>query len=334
MNEMDLLTRMRDNAPHRVSPRAAQMYHAALRESLYPKRRVARLPARRLALAGLPALAIGAAAAVLVAVVPSGAHPARPAAAPLTVQLLADRAAAAAMSEPDVQPGQWVYEKWILVNQVTHRQGIAEKWATADGSREARYINDKLDVTSIAGNTTSAQFAAPPYNFIDDLVGYGAIVQELPAGTGALIRRLGELGAELPGPIAGCAESAVYCDAFEEITQLVGDYLLPGAVAADLFRALADIPGVSAAVNVPAGGGQRGDAFRLRLTTGYQELILNPVTYQPLPAVGESGVIERELVSGPGVRPSSNRGAGPDAASSAPVYGPSRATVYWFSGSE
>lgn len=311
MNEMDLLTRMRDNAPHRVSPRAAQMYHAALHESPYPKRRIARPLARRLALAGLPALAIGAAAALLVAVVPSGAHPARPAAAPLTVQLLADRAATAAMSEPDVQPGQWVYEKWILVNQLTHRQRIAEKWATADGSREARYINGKLDVASIAGNTASLQFAntaphnfaTPPYNFIDDLVGYGAIVQELPAGTGALIRRLGELGAELPGPIAGCAESAVYCDAFEEITQLVSDYLLPGKVAADLFRALADIPGVSAAVNVPAGGGQRGDAFRLRLTTGYQELILNPVTYQRVPAVGESGVIERELVSGPGVRP-------------------------------
>jgi hypothetical protein len=219
-----------------VSPRAAQMYHAALHESPYPKRRVARPLARRLAFAGLPALAIGAAAAVLVAVVPSGAHPARPAAAPLTVQLLADRAATAAMSEPDIQPGQWVYEKWILVNQVTHSQRIAEKWATADGSREARYINGKLDVTSIAGNTISAQFATPPYNFIDDLVGYGTIVQELPAGTGALIRRLGELGAELPGPIAGCAESAVYCDAFEEITQLVGDYLLPGKVAADHHR--------------------------------------------------------------------------------------------------
>ncbi len=38
MNEMDLLARMRDNAPRRVSARVEQMFHAALYENHYPKR--------------------------------------------------------------------------------------------------------------------------------------------------------------------------------------------------------------------------------------------------------------------------------------------------------
>jgi hypothetical protein len=67
-----------------------------------PRNRFRRLrPAWRLAIA-VP-LALGLAAGVTVAVLPSG----QPA---LTVQLLADRAAAAALASPAVPAGQWVYE--------------------------------------------------------------------------------------------------------------------------------------------------------------------------------------------------------------------------------
>jgi hypothetical protein len=44
---------------------------------------------------------------------PSGGRP-QPGAAALTVKLLADRAAAAALTGPDIAPGQWVYEKLAI----------------------------------------------------------------------------------------------------------------------------------------------------------------------------------------------------------------------------
>jgi hypothetical protein len=119
MNEMDLLARMRDNAPRGVSPHAEQTFRAALRQNHYPERgrltlrppRLAQRGAagraapswRRLAVAGLPALAV--AATLVLVMLPSGGR-SRPGAGPLTVQLLADRAAAAALAGPDIRPGE------------------------------------------------------------------------------------------------------------------------------------------------------------------------------------------------------------------------------------
>ena len=41
MNEIDLLTRFRDTVPLDVTPRAARLFHAALREEDHTERRVA-----------------------------------------------------------------------------------------------------------------------------------------------------------------------------------------------------------------------------------------------------------------------------------------------------
>jgi hypothetical protein len=306
MNEMDLLTRMRDNAPRSVSPRAEQKFRAGLYDK-HPKR--SRPTARRLVLVGVPTLAAAAAAALLVAVLPSGAHPRpRPAAAPLTAQLLADRAADAALSGPAFKPGQWVYEKYLLVTHATGQESFGELWMTADDSAQAGYINGKL-YFQYNGSQNLAALPSPtsgpyvPIGFFDiEELSYSAL-GSLRGDPRALISRLGKLGAQLPGPVVGCAESSKYCDAFAEINQLFAGYMMPGKVAAELFHTLADIPGVSVVADVPAAGGQRGVAFRLRLTTGYQELILNPSTYQPMGRAGATGLVDRELVSGPGVRP-------------------------------
>ncbi len=64
-------------------------------------------PAWRVGVAAV--LALGLAAGVAVAVLPSGPPV-------LTAQLLADRAAAAALASPAVSAGQWVYE----VTESTH----------------------------------------------------------------------------------------------------------------------------------------------------------------------------------------------------------------------
>jgi hypothetical protein len=175
MNEMDLLSRLRDEVPGGVSPRAEHLFRTALLESDNPDRAVAPArPARwrgvrvawRPALAG--SLAAAVAAAVLVAVLPSrdqtpsgqparsqtrSSQPARghaPSSQPRSpVQLLADRAAAAALSGPNVKPGQWVYRETEFSGESggkSEKSGAQELWSTADDNTEASYYDGKLSV--------------------------------------------------------------------------------------------------------------------------------------------------------------------------------------------
>jgi hypothetical protein len=318
MNEMDLLARMRDNAPRRVSARVEQMFHAALYENHYPKRarpaprlrrlaprgatgsRASRPAWRRLAVTGLPALAV--AVALLLVMLPSGGRP-RPGAAPLTVKLLAERAAAAALAGPDIRPGQWVYEKLAFISHDTHQISVQELWVTADDSIRAGYVHGKLYMEYNGRNMTMPRGGLPVVlgAFTAEPLAYGAL-GSLPGEPRALISRLGTLGARLPGPVLGCTESAAYCDAFQMVAQLFSGYVMPPTVAAELFTAIGDIPGVSAIPGVTANG-QRGVAFRLRLKTGYLQLILNPVTYKPTGGPWYGSIVRQELVSGPGARP-------------------------------
>jgi hypothetical protein len=120
----------------------------------------------RPALAG--SLAAAVAAAVLVAVLPSrdqtpsgqpersqtrSSQPARGHARssqPTSpVQLLADRAAAAALSGPNVKPGQWVYRETEFSGESggkSEKSGAQELWSTADDNTEASYYDGKLSV--------------------------------------------------------------------------------------------------------------------------------------------------------------------------------------------
>jgi hypothetical protein len=317
MNEMDLLARMRDNAPRRVSPRVEQTFRAALYDDHHPERarlapKVRRLvprgatgrgasrPAwRRLAAAGLPAIAV--AVALLLVMLPSGGRP-RQGAAPLTAQLLADRAAAVALAGPDIRPGQWVYEELAFTNHFTHQTSIQELWVTADDSMHAGYFHGKFYKEYNGQNLPPGGLPVVLAVFTTEPLAYTAL-GSLPSEPRALISRLGELGAQFPGPVVGCAENATYCDAFQMITQLFSGYVMPPATAAKLFKAIGDIPGVTVVPGVPGPNGQRGVAFRLRLTTGYQQLILNPVTYKPAGGPWYSSIVRQEPVSGPGVRP-------------------------------
>jgi hypothetical protein len=319
MNEMDLLARMRDHAPRRVSPRAEQMFRTAFDENhdqerarpaarlrrfapgVPPGGRASRPAWRRLALAGLPALA--GAAALLLVMLPSGGRP-QPGAAPLTVKLLADRAAAAALTGPDIAPGQWVYEKLAFSSHYTHQISTQELWVTADDSVQAGYLNGRLYKEYKDRNETMPPGGLPIVlgSFTTEPLAYSAL-GSLPSEPAALISRLGKLGAQLPGPVLGCMESGTYCDAFQMITQLFSGYVMPPKTAAKLFTAMGDIPGVTVTPVVPGPNGQRGVAFRLQLKTGYQQFILNPVTYRPEGGPWYSSIVQQELVSGPGVRP-------------------------------
>jgi hypothetical protein len=296
MNEMDLLARLRDEAPRgAVSARTEQLFRAGL----YKNHRTERRRVRRLVLVAAPALAVATALTLLI--LPSHGQ-SQPVRTTLTAKLLADRAAAAASSGPDVKPGQWVYEKIVFRNASTE-----ELWFTADDDTQAAYVDGKLYKEYRDQDMVMPQHGGIPIllgSFTDEPLGYDAL-GSLPSNTGALIQLLGRLGAQLPGPVLGCAESAVYCDAFQMISQLFGGYVLPPAVAAKLFTAIGDIPGVTAVPDASGANGQHGVAFRLTLKTGYQQLILNPVTYKPTGGPGyNAGLITQQaFVSGPGVRP-------------------------------
>lgn len=143
---------------------------------------------------------------------PSGGRT-RPGAAPLTVKLLADRAAAA-LTGPDIGPGQWMYEKLAFTGYVTHRVSIQELRVTADDGIRAGYVNGKLYKEYKGQSNLSQGLPATLELFIDEPLTYSAL-GSLPSEPRALISRLGKLGARLPGPVRGCAENATYCDAFQ-----------------------------------------------------------------------------------------------------------------------
>jgi hypothetical protein len=110
--------------------------------------------------------------------------------------------------------------------------------------------------------------------------------------------------------------------AFGAIVDMLQTYVMPPQLTAELYRALADIPGVTVdphAVDV-AGRPGVGFAFDVIPRSGdKQELVINPHTYR-LMAVqlvrdrrgpdghvvfdGGTAILRMALVKGPGVRPS------------------------------
>jgi hypothetical protein len=103
------------------------------------------------------------------------------------------------------------------------------------------------------------------------------------------------------------------CQAFQLIGALLITYVMPPAVAAELFQALGDIPGVTVVHDAADSAGQRGVAFRMPLPApdpAYEEFVINPRTYRFMGWViptdngpGGKAVIRQALVADPGIRP-------------------------------
>ena len=139
MNETDELSRFRAEIPDRGTTRAEEIFRAALAEELSSERRPvpppwnrfrALRPKWRLAIAAPLALAL--VAGVTVAVLPSSPPV-------LTAKLLADRAAAAALTAPEVPAGQWIYVVTEHTFPGRHPAGVPspfvqDGWMTADGT--------------------------------------------------------------------------------------------------------------------------------------------------------------------------------------------------------
>jgi hypothetical protein len=230
---------------------------------------------------------------------PSGsAAPASP--ATLTAKLLADHAAAAALSGPDVGPGQWVYRKVRMYTAAPPKGAPATiteaQWETADGTKMAM---------PQAGMTGTGH----------PVVTYSQL-SSLPSDPAALVKYLQAL--DKPGPNASAAEFRVA--AFGDITEMLTTQVLPPKLTAELYQALADIPTVQVKNHVTDIAGRAGVAFVLPETpqSATWELILDPKDYHLMAqaswgddstppnspvAFNEEAILQTAFVSRPGVYP-------------------------------
>jgi hypothetical protein len=274
MNEIDELARFRDTVPVRVTPRAEQLFLAGLQE-------------RRWAVPWRLTVAVGAAAA-LVAGIAVAVLPARPAV--LTASLLADRASATALRQPTVSPGQWVYRvvESNPPNGLRHARGPHTEagWETADG--QVTY-GDNYSVGVDTGDYI------PSYSELGSL----------PANPAALDAHLVRLVYPHSDPAPDIKGQA----AFSVIEDMLINYVLPPALQAEVYQALAAIPGVGVDSHVTAIDGRAGVAFVLPPTPQSEklEIILDASDYSFLgfaswdsdSSFNETAVVRMVIVGAP-----------------------------------
>jgi hypothetical protein len=262
MDEIDQLTQFRDTVPLGVSPRAEQLFRATLREEHYPERRV--VPRHRYRMTrfrspwrlGVAASAAAAlVAGILVAALPS--HP-----VVLTAELLADRASAAALAQPTVSPGQWVYRvvEWTRPFAPKGMPGIGTEagWETADGGET---YGDNYSVGVDTGDNI------PSYSQLGSL----------PASPAAL-------DADLPTFVYGNSKPTQVRQGqadFSVIRDMLTNYVLPPTLQAEVYQALALIPGIRVDSHITAIDGRSGVAFVLPPTPQSEqlEIILDASNY-------------------------------------------------------
>ena len=243
----------------RHAPDAARVLPGASRGR---RARISR-PAWRLAIAVPVALAL--AAGVLVAVLPSR-EPV------LTAQLLADRAAAAALASPAVSPGAWVYQQTEFSGPGPHRAGVPghfvqDGWMTADGN-----------INYGAGSIGNPIF---PYSKLGSL-------PRNPAKLNAYFRSL--------DPVK--TDNTSYVE-FSQIKQMLFGMVLPPSLKAEMFHALALIPLIQVKDHVKDIAGRAGVAFVMPPTRNNdkQEIILDASSYQLLAPDSETAILKEYLVA-------------------------------------
>jgi hypothetical protein len=263
VNDMDLLASFRASVPEApVSPQAEARFQQALRR---PERRspLHRAPAlsRRVRLLLLAPVAAGAAAAVALALLPGTAPAPTPVRAPgaaLTVKLLADKAANVALQQPSVSPSQWVFRQiaYLVSPSRLKHPGTVVLWETADGARGD-------DVGPLLLGVSAPSVSVP------DSIPY-ADLGSAPSNPAALWQYLASRQPDMPGASPGVK-------AFEAIESILAQYVVSPGLTAELYQALADIPGVTVNEHAQNVVGQPGVAFALS-GNWLSEIILDPHT--------------------------------------------------------
>jgi hypothetical protein len=204
-------------------------------------------------------------------------------------------------------PGSHVTGRGTLVTitvRASDNQTEQEAWSTADSLRQASYSASGKLVVSAACSC--------------GLIGYSNLGQ-VPADPEALVR----WAMKPPGGGGHYTTADLAWNAFNGIEGTLMDIVLPPKLAAELYRALADIPGVTVNKNAVDPAGRHSLAFVLSDldrtgSGGTGEIFINPHTYQltgyadqfsakcqcPSPGTTSgTGILRQAFVSRPGVRP-------------------------------
>jgi hypothetical protein len=306
MNDLDLVRTLRADVPAAAPARVAAGRNRLLASIASPSPRVRH--SWRLA---LPAGAVTAAAAVAaIAVLGHGVHPAarsaarpparsatRPSArsAPSGRISLAARvltvAADKVASEPVAEPsdGQWIYTKSIQTQtgQAAQRD---ENWTRFDGRQNAYFQSGQLIVHN--GPAVSMPAHAAGLAAYDDnpspLTAYNALAS-LPSSPAAILTTVGSIVGTTPRQWESWSSgSAVSEIAPKNQGQVEFDYLAqllwnayaaaPATAEADVYRAMAGIPGVSVETGLTNAVGRT--AIGVSANGGVSWLLLDPQTYQ------------------------------------------------------
>jgi hypothetical protein len=156
------------------------------------------------------------------------------------------------MPGPAFGPSQWAYRENAIVAapEMAASPVTATRWATADGSVAAAYIGGQLEVGPWAwpvGPSAANLSRERPAGLGDEI---SKVPLDLPALSYGSLSSLPGDPAEIIGILAGdlvaSDEAWLPGRAFEKIAGLFLDYVMPPAVAAQIYRALGAIPGVTA----------------------------------------------------------------------------------------
>ena len=313
MNEIDLLTRLRDEVPLSYpSPDAQRAFRAGLADAAVES--AARRPRRhrrpsahqfrgRVSLmAGVTAVAVGATAGIVVLSLPSGSHP--PNATPTGASESTGSGSPTRTSSPtatnpptgtnsakantpmsaqllaDVAASAVLSQpavkptQWVYRKIEIYRQQPPAFVQPAPRFR-AKFVEDTWTMADGANFYTTGSFE----DGVVPNVPYSRI-GSLPTDPVALDAYLAHL--EYPNPNATTANKAT--SEFSGIEEMLTSYVLPPKLTAELYHAVADIPTVIAKENVKDIDGQTGVAFILPQNSQSvnQEIILRPSTYQML----------------------------------------------------
>jgi hypothetical protein len=166
----------------------------------------------------------------------------------ISAQLLADRAARAALAGPSVPAGQWVYRK--IESEYNFgagpRRETEDDWRTADGVHTYDLIGGHAMEGTVEGTElpSYSQLSSLPKDpvTLDAYLAHGAY----------------------PNPDATAIDKEV--SDFSSIVRLLTTEVLPPSLVAELYHALADIPTVTVREHVTDIAGRTGIAFVLPQT--------------------------------------------------------------------
>jgi hypothetical protein len=196
-------------------------------------------------------------------------------------------------SEP--VPGQWIYHKTVQYGRpgVVSPAGVStgEEWVTFAGSRTAYYRGGQLIVHDTAGGARATGLSpmaafnanATPKTAYDAIASLPTAPDALLAAVGHAIAQDGGIANVTAGsPVSAVAPKTKGQGEFNYLVLLLwnaaGGVGAPPAAQAAAYRAMATIPGVTTQQGITDAAGAK--AIGVSADGGYDQLLLDPVTYQ------------------------------------------------------